>query len=84
MIVRWLPRWEEGERMRPVLAFITQSHWYGIRFGRERYKSFSERNQGTLGIPILWHYWLGGIVSFTRKPLPDDRRYPRFPTKEIR
>lgn len=80
--VRWLPRWEGQDRMRPVLAIVTRWHWYGIRFGRERYMSFSERNQGTRGIPIIWHRWFGGFISFTRRPLPDDREYQRFDEKE--
>ena len=73
-----MPRQEGAETMRPLLAIVTRRYWYGIRFGLERYKSFSERYQGTRGIPILWHYWLGGRISFTRTPIPDDRQYPRF------
>lgn len=78
MNVRWLPRSEEGIRMQPVLALVTRRTWYGIRFGREAHMSFSERYQGTRGIPIQWHRFFGGRISFCRKPLPDDRPYPRF------
>lgn len=76
-----MPRNERNEgrdRMRPLLVLVTRSNWYGVRFGREQFKSFSERYQGTRGIPILWHYWFGGRISFTRTPFPDDRKYPRF------
>lgn len=36
---------------------------YGIRFGRPRHPLFSERNQGTNGIPVRWHYALGGRIA---------------------
>lgn len=76
--IRWLPREQDSERLRPVLAFITRSAWYGVRFGRERYMSFGERYQGTRGIPIQWVRFCGGLISFCRRPIPDDRKYARF------
>lgn len=43
-------------------------HWRGsrflwVRFGRGGFRLFSERYQGTHGIPITWRYYLGGRVS---------------------
>lgn len=47
----------------------------GIRFGRG-WRLFSERYQGTRGIPVRFIYLFGGLVTFVRPrptalPLPD-------------
>lgn len=35
-----------------------------IRIQRKQKRTFSERNQGTMGIPIQRHFLLGGLVSW--------------------
>ena len=79
MRIWWMPRIEDNETMQPCLGIYTGKYLYAIRFGKEQFKSFSERYQGTMGIPIQWRYLFGGRLSFLRKPVPDDRKYPRFP-----
>lgn len=78
MKIGWMPRMEGTERMQPCLGVYVRGNLYALRFGRERYKSFSERFQGTRGIPIQWRYLFGGRLSLLSKPAPDNRKYPRF------
>lgn len=56
---------------RPMLLIEMRGSTIGIRFGRERHKSFVERMQGTRGVPIRWHYFFGGRLSIRLYPARD-------------
>lgn len=64
MSARWLPRFEDGDVMRPCLLIGLGAHYLFVRFGHEKHKAFTERLQGTRGIPIRWRYLFGGRLSF--------------------
>lgn len=51
-VALWRPLPREGARADLIL-----------RFGRPDRLPFTERNQGTSGIPIRWHYALGGRLA---------------------
>jgi hypothetical protein len=59
----WVAVWpsgaraEEGERARLI-----------VRFGRPERLPFTERNQGTHGIPVRWHYALDGRLAVRWEP----------------
>lgn len=40
---------------------------WGIRFGRPRFRLFSERCQGTRGIPRRYWYFFGGRLTVIRR-----------------
>lgn len=66
-VIRWLDR---AEGTRPCLSIAGKKKWLRIRFGREQKKAFSERYQGTRGIPIQWHYIFGGRISWSWRSMP--------------
>lgn len=55
----WRPRSAEYERANLI-----------VRLGRPERLLFTERNQGTRGIPVRWHYALGGRLAVRWEPRP--------------
>lgn len=69
MRVWWTPRYEDGIGMQPCLSVLMGDRLFQVRFGFERHRSFTERYQGTRGIPKQWRYLFGERLSFRFKRL---------------
>lgn len=60
-LITWIPSENSGQNAMAILRFNSLN--IAIRFGKARSQLFSERNQGTRGIPIYWRYYFGGRIS---------------------